>query len=100
MPNMETILLDVQKAHFFAQMDMTNAYFQVSMHPEDRHKHNFRGADSHTLYDTLRPLQGAKNSGIHPQVRATEAFKDIAKNILIWHDDWILHATTIAEHME
>ena len=37
MPNMDTTLLDVQKAHFFAQMDMTHAYFQVSIHPEDRH---------------------------------------------------------------
>ena len=65
MPNMETMLLDVQKAHFFAQMDMTHAYFQVSIHPEDRHKHTFRGADSHTMYEPLRSLQGAKNSGIH-----------------------------------
>ena len=100
MPNMKTMLLHVQKAHFFAQMDMTHAYFQVSMHPEDRHKHTFRGADSHTLYEPPRSLKGAKNSGIHLQVGATEAFKDIAKNILIWLDDWLLHATTFAEHME
>ena len=36
MPNMYTMLLDGQKAHFFAQMDTTHAYFQVSIHPEDR----------------------------------------------------------------
>ena len=37
---------------------------------------------------------------LHLQVGATEAFKDIAKSILIWLDDWLLHATTFAEHME
>ena len=100
MPNMETMLQDVQKAHFFAQMDMTHASFQVSIHPENRHKHTFRGAESHTLYEPLRSLQGAKNSGIHLQVGTPEAFKDIAKNTFFWLDDWLPHATTFAEHME
>ena len=27
-------------------------------------------------------------------------FKDIAKHILIWLDDWLLHATTFTDHME
>ena len=100
MPNMSTMLLDVQKVHFFAQMDMTHAYFQVSIHPEDRHKHTFRGADSHALYEPLRSLKGAKNSGIHLQVEAAQAFKDIAKSTLIWLDDWLLHATTLAQNMK
>ena len=43
MPNMETMLLDVQKAHLFAQMEMTHAHFQVSIHTEEKHKHTFIG---------------------------------------------------------
>ena len=88
MPNMETMLLDVQKAHFFAQMDMTHAHFQVSIHPEDRHKQTFRGADPHTVCEPPRSLQGVKNSGTHLQAGSTKAVKDILpKNVLIWFDD-------------
>lgn len=50
MPNIETILLDVKRAQFFAQMDIKHAYIQVIIHTEDRHKHSFRGTDSPTLY--------------------------------------------------
>lgn len=82
------MLLDVQKVHFFAQMDITHVYFQgcsfkgalSRVHPTDKHRNTFRGADSsHTLYELLRCLQGGKNSGIHFQVRATQAFKDYLK---------------------
>ena len=38
--------------------------------------------------------------GIHLQVGATQAFKDIAKHILIWLDNWLLHASTLTQHME
>lgn len=39
MNNMETMLLDVQKAHFFASIDMAHAYVQVAIHPDDRQSH-------------------------------------------------------------
>lgn len=52
--NMKIMLLDEQKARFFASMDMSHAYFQVAIHPDDRHSHTFRSADSHTQYEPLR----------------------------------------------
>ena len=70
-----------------------------TMHPKGRHKHTVREADSHTLYEPLRPLQGAERSGIHLKVGATESFKDISNNIFIWFDDWLLHATNFTRHM-
>lgn len=100
MPNMETMLLDVAGDHFFTNADLKHAYYQVAVEPTDRHLHTFRGADSHSLYEPLRSLQGAKNSGIHLQVGATELFDQIKKQILIWLDDWLLHSKTFQEHIE
>lgn len=64
-------------------MDMTHAYFQASIHPGDNLKNTLRSADSHTLYELLRSLQGGKNPSIHMQVGAAKDFKDILKNIVI-----------------
>ena len=87
MPNME-MMLEVQKAHFCAQIDMGHAYSQVSIHPKDRCKHTCRGADSHTVCEPPRSLQGVKFSGTHLQAGSTKAAKDILpKNVLIWFDD-------------
>ena len=49
MPNMDTMLFDVLKTNFLAQMDMKHAYFQVSIHPEDRHKHLQRSGLSYFI---------------------------------------------------
>ena len=99
MPNMETMLLDVANDSFFGEADLVHAFFQVAIHEDDRHLHTFRGADAHSLYEPLRSLQGAKNSGIHLQVHATELLSEIKGNILLWLDDWLLHSKTWSEHM-
>ena len=86
LPYMETMLLEVQKAHFCAQIDMRHTYSQVSIHHKG--KHTCRGADSHTVCEPPRSLQGVKNSGAHLQAGATEAVKDILpKNVPIRFDD-------------
>ena len=99
MPNMETILLDVCNDRFFGEADLVHAFFQVAIHKEDRHLHTPRGADARSINETLRSLQGEKNSGIQLQVHATELLSEIKGNILLWLDDWLLHSKTWSEHM-
>lgn len=95
MSNMETMLLEVEGDHFFVGNDMTHAYFQRSFQTGDRHRRTFREADSLTLYEPMRSPKEAKNSGIHVQVGTTKAFKELARNILLWLEDWLFHTKTL-----
>ena len=99
MPNMDTMLLDVAGSLYFGEADLVHAFFQVLLDLRDRHYHTFRGADSHSLHEPGRTLQGAKNSGIHLQCGAPELLQPINRNLLIWLDDWLLHAKTFIEYL-
>lgn len=46
------------------------------------------------------PKTRVSRSGIHLQLGAAKAFKDISWNILIWLEDWLLHTKTFIKHME
>lgn len=79
MPKLETMLLQTGGSTFFGKADLMHAYYQIALHPDDARIDTYCEADSHSLFKTLRALQGFKDSALHWQVHATEFLPSLRK---------------------
>ncbi|CAA7264090.1 unnamed protein product [Cyclocybe aegerita] len=97
-PRQDDILADCLKGVFFAQIDMTNSFFQTPMHPD--HIHLTAVTTPFGLYEwTVMPM-GLRNAPAIHQRRVTHALRECIGRIChIYLDDIVIWSQTLEEHV-
>ena len=97
LPQIEEILHDCVKGEFFAKIDMTNAFFQTKVHPDD-----VKWLAVHTpwgLYEWLVMPMGVRNAPAVHQRRMASALCHLIGTIChMYLDDIIIWSKTLEEH--
>jgi hypothetical protein len=97
LPRIDDILSDCAKGKIWAKIDMTNAFFQTRMHPDDV---KYTAVNTPLgLYEWLVLPQGLRNAPSIHQRRVTAALrKYIGKICHIYLDDIVIWSNSITEH--
>ena len=98
-PEQDTICHDVARAQFRSKLDMTEAYEQTCIKPEDMHKTTFS-----TIFGTFQShviQMGDCNAPSTFQWLMTAIFQDfIGKFVHIYLDDIFIFSNSLKEHLE
>ncbi|KAF7759859.1 hypothetical protein Agabi119p4_11554 [Agaricus bisporus var. burnettii] len=99
LPRIDDILADCARGKIWGKIDMTNAFFQTRMHPDDIQYTATRTPFG--LYEwTVMPM-GLKNSPATHQRRVTTALRHLIGKIChVYLDDIIIWSSTFEEHVE
>lgn len=98
-PRVEESLEMMSGAKFFSTLDLTAAYNQVEVAPEDQHKTAFTTPMG--LFEYKRMPFGLSNSPSTFSRLMGRVFRDdIMQILLVYLDDVLLHSSTIDEHIE
>jgi hypothetical protein len=97
LPRIDEILKDCAKGKFFGKIDMTNAFFQTRVHPDD-----MKYLAVHTPFGkyewTVMPM-GVRNAPAVHQRRMTTALRHLIGRIChVYLDDIIIWSQTLTEH--
>ena len=97
LPRIDDILTDCAKGIVWAKIDMTNAFFQTRLHPDDV---KFTAVNTPLgLYEWLVMPQGLRNAPAIHQRRVTSALrKYIGKICYIYLDDIVIWSSSINDH--
>lgn len=97
LPRIDDILADCAKGKIWAKIDMTNAFFQTRMHPDDIPYTACRTPFG--LYEwTVMPM-GLRNSPSTQQRRVTAALRHLIGKIChVYLDDIIIWSSSLEEH--
>ena len=97
LPRIDDILNDCAKGKIWAKIDMTNAFFQTRMHPDDV---KYTAVNTPLgLYEWLVMPQGLRNAPSIHQRRVTNALrKYIGKICHIYLDDIVIWSNSVEEH--
>lgn len=97
LPRVDDILNDCAKGRVWSTIDMTNAFFQTRMHPDDAHLTAVNTPLG--LYEWLVMPMGLKNSPSIHQRRVTAALRHlIGKICQIFLDDIVVWSRDVDEH--
>jgi len=97
LPRIDDILADCAKGKIWSKMDMTNAFFQTRLHPDDIAKSAV--STPMGLYEWLVMPMGFKNAPSVHQRRVTCALRHLIGRIChIYLDDIIIWSQSVAEH--
>lgn len=94
----DTILQNLPKAKFITCLDMTQAFHQIAIAPEDRTKTAF--AVGHQFYCYKRATMGFTNSPADLAKVLDQVFGDLIPRVYHYVDDFIILSATFEEHME
>jgi len=97
LPRVDDILNDCAKGHIWSTIDMTNAFFQTQMHPNDVHLTAVNTPLG--LYEWLVMPMGLKNAPSIHQRRVTTALRHLIGKIChIFLDDIVIWSRSLNEH--
>lgn len=97
LPRVDEILADCAKGKVFAKIDMTNAFFQTRVHPDDVHLTAV--STPFGLFEWLVMPMGGCNAPATHQRRMYQALrKHIGKICHVYLDDIVIWSQNIAEH--
>lgn len=94
----ETILQNLPSARFVSCLDMTQAFHQISIRPEDRRKTAF--AVGHRFFCFKRATMGFTNSPADLAKVLDRVFGDMVPHVYHYVDDFIIVSATFEEHIE
>lgn len=99
LPLVDDILADCSKGQIWAKLDMTNAFFQTLVHPDDMKYTAVRTPWG--LYEwTVMPM-GSKNAPATHQRHMCSVLREyIGKICHVYFDDIIIWSQTVAEHVK
>ena len=97
-PRMDECLDSLGHAQWFTTLDANSGYWQIPIHPDDRHKTAF--VSHHGSYEFTRMPFGLCNAPATFQ-RTTDVLlsKFKWKNCLVYLDDVIIYSTTLDKHI-
>ncbi|KAJ8520332.1 hypothetical protein ONZ45_g2797 [Pleurotus djamor] len=94
----DTILSDAGKGVIWAKIDMTNAFFQTKVHPDDIKYTAVRTPIG--LYEWVVMPMGCRNAPATHQRRMTEALRHLIGSIChVYLDDIIIWSSSVEEHV-
>ncbi|KAJ8468222.1 hypothetical protein ONZ45_g17322 [Pleurotus djamor] len=94
----DTILSDAGKGVIWAKIDMTNAFFQTKVHPDDIKYTAVRTPIG--LYEWVVMPMGCRNAPATHQRRMTEALRHLIGSIChVYLDDIIIWSSSVEEHI-
>lgn len=94
----ETILQNLPSAKFVSCLDMTQAFHQIAIRPEDRRKTAF--AVGHRFFCFKRATMGFTNSPADLAKVLDRVFGDMMPHVYHYVDDFIIVSKTFEEHLE
>lgn len=95
--NVDTILRNLPKAMFISCLDMSMAYHQIEIHPEDRIKTSF--VVGHKFYCFKRAIMGFCNSAADLAKILDKVFGDLVPHVYHYVDDFVIVSSTFEEHI-
>ena len=99
LPKIDEIQHDCAKGRFFAKIDMTNAFFQTKVHPDD-----VKWLAVHTpwgLYEWLVMPMGVRNApAVHQRRMACALRQFIGQICHVYLDDIVIWSQTLDEHIQ
>ncbi|GAA5994519.1 hypothetical protein JCM11641_005213, partial [Rhodosporidiobolus odoratus] len=99
LPLPDVVLADAARAKFWGKLDMTNAFFQTLMHPDDIDKTAIKTPWG--LFEWTVMPQGLCNAPATHQARVNEALRHlIGVCCEAFVDDVIIYSNTLDEHEE
>ena len=99
LPRIDESLDTLSGVKYFSTLDLTSAYHQIEVAPEDRRKTAF--ITPMGLYEYIRMPFGLSTSPATFQRLMCQVFReDIFKILLVYLDDIIVFSATIEEHLE
>lgn len=96
--NVDAIFRNLPRARYISSLDMTQAFHQIEIAPEDRKKIAF--AVGAKFYCYKRAIMGCKNSPADLSKMLDKVFADLAPKVYHYVDDFIILSETFEEHME
>lgn len=98
LPRIDDILADCGRGQFWGKLDMTNAFFQTKVHPDDIKYTAVRTPFG--LYEWVVMPQGCRNAPSTHQRRMVAALRHLIGKIChVYLDDIIIWSSTLAEHI-
>lgn len=98
LPRIDEILADCGRGCFWGKLDMTNAFFQTKVHPDDIRYTAVRTPFG--LYEWVVMPQGCRNAPSTHQCRMVAALRHLIGKIChVYLDDIIIWSMTLAEHI-
>lgn len=94
----DVILQNLPNAKFISCLDMTSAFHQIEIHPDDRDKTAF--AVGHRFYRYKRALMGFTNSPADLAKVLDKVFGDMMPHVYHYVDDFIILSATFEEHVK
>ena len=92
MPNLEQELHKLSGSKCYANFDLSQAYWQLSLHENSQECQSFITPDG--VYSPTRVLHGTANAVAHLQSALAAIFlPELGKNLLSWLDDLLLYAS-------
>lgn len=97
--NVDSILRSLRnKAKFITCIDMTQAFHQIEIAPEDRQKVSF--AVGNQFYCYKRAVMGCRNSPADLSKLLDGIFHDMQPSVYHYVDDFVIMSETFEEHIE
>ncbi|KAG9218260.1 hypothetical protein CCMSSC00406_0005941 [Pleurotus cornucopiae] len=98
LPRIDEILSDCARGKIWGKLDMTNAFFQTKVHPDDIRYTAVRTPFG--LYEWVVMPQGCRNAPSTHQRRMVAALRPLIGKIChVYLDDIIIWSMTLAEHI-
>lgn len=94
----DVILQNLPDAKYISCLDMTKAFHQIGIHPDDRDKTAF--AVGHRFYRYKRVLMGFTNSPADLAKVLDKVFGDMMPKVYHYVDDFIILSATFEEHLD
>lgn len=94
----DTILQNLPRAKYISCLDMTQAFHQIAIIPEDRNKTAF--AVGHRFYRYKRATMGFTNSPADLAKVLDKIFGDLIPQVYHYVDDFIILSATFKEHIK
>lgn len=96
--NVDSVLHNLPKAKYITCLDMTQAFHQITIAPEDRAKTAF--AVGHRFFQFKRATMGFTNSPADLAKVLDKVFADLMPKVYHYVDDFIIVSATFEEHIK
>lgn len=96
--NVDEILRNLPQARYFSCLDMTQAFHQIEIAPQDRPKCAF--SVGNRFFQYKRAVMGFRNSPADLAKMLDNIFHDLQPRVFRYVDDFIIISQTFEEHMK